>query len=76
MVNMHEAKSTLSQLVERVLAGEEVVIARAGRPVARLVAYAAERAPRRPGALAGKIVIAPDFDDTPADLIADFEGTA
>ncbi len=75
IVNMHEAKSTLSSLVERVLAGEEVVIARAGRPVARLVPFAPDRQPRRPGALAGRIVIAPDFDETPADVIADFEGT-
>ena len=76
MVNMHEAKSTLSRLVERVLAGEEVIIARAGRPVARLVPFALERQPRRSGALAGRITIASDFDDTPAEVIADFEGLA
>ena len=75
MVNMHEAKSSLSNLVERVLAGEDVVIARAGRPVARLVPFAAARPPRQPGALAGRVVMAPDFDDTPAEVVAGSEAT-
>jgi prevent-host-death family protein len=47
IVNMHEAKSTLSKLVEKVAAGEEVVIAKAGKPVARLVKY--DREPRKLG---------------------------
>jgi len=60
-VNIHEAKTHLSRLLERVAAGEEVVIARAGKPIARLVAVTPPV--RRPGALRGKIWIAPDFDD-------------
>lgn len=74
LVNMHEAKSTLSRLVERAAAGEEIVIGRAGRPVARLVPYTEDPRPRTPGALAGRIRIADDFDETPSDLIAGFEG--
>lgn len=62
-VNIHAAKTHLSRLVERVEAGEEVVIARAGRPVARLVPYRAARSPRIPGQWAGKVWIADDFDD-------------
>jgi prevent-host-death family protein len=74
VVNMHEAKTHLSRLVERVQAGEEVVIARAGRPVARLVAFADEPAPRTPGGWEGRIRIAPDFDDLPDDVVEAFEG--
>ena len=60
---MHEAKTHLSRLVERAADGEEIVIARAGRPVARLVAYGAPPVRRVPGAWRGKIVIHDDFDD-------------
>lgn len=74
IVNMHEAKTHLSRLVERAAAGEDIVIGRAGKPVARLVAFSETRAPRRPGAMAGRIVIADDFDDTPEWLIDEFEG--
>jgi prevent-host-death family protein len=62
LVNIHAAKTHLSRLVERVEAGEEITLARAGRPVARLVAYVQRREPRRPGAWKGRVVIAPDFD--------------
>lgn len=62
-VNIHEAKTHLSRLIERVEAGEEITLARAGRPVAKLVPYRVHREPRRPGLLKGQIVIAPDFDD-------------
>lgn len=62
-VNMHEAKTTLSELVAAAESGEEVIIARHGRPAARLVAIAAEHAPVRLGVLAGEIEIGPDFDD-------------
>ncbi len=60
MVNVHKAKTELSRLLEAVEAGEEVVIARAGRPVARLLPVPADV--RLPGRLAGKLRIAPDFD--------------
>ena len=61
-VNIHEAKTHLSRLVERVEAGEEITLARAGRPVARLVPYVARRRPRTPGALKGRIWLAEDWD--------------
>ena len=61
-VNIHEAKTHLSRLIERVEAGDEVVIARAGRPVARLVPYRAHRTPRVPGRWAGQIWMSDDFD--------------
>lgn len=65
-VNVHEAKTHLSRLLERVEAGEEVVIARAGTPVARLVPIDAKR-PKVPGRLKGMIEIGPDFDDPVPD---------
>ncbi len=72
--NMHEAKSKLSQLVEMVLAGEEVIINRAGKPVAKLIAYQEEQEDRALGALKGKLWISPDFDELPPDLEAAFYG--
>ena len=59
---MHEAKTTLSELVAAAERGEEVIIARNGTPAARLVAMTAEHAPVRLGVLAGEIEIGPDFD--------------
>ncbi|HUL80426.1 MAG TPA: type II toxin-antitoxin system Phd/YefM family antitoxin [Vicinamibacteria bacterium] len=74
-VNLYQAKTHLSELVERVSRGEEVVIAKAGEPKARLVPLAKERRPRTPGAWKGRAVIAPDFDAAlPDDLLAAFEG--
>lgn len=74
VTNIHEAKTHFSKLVERAEAGEEIVIGRAGKPVAKLVPYAAPRPDREPGALRGRIWIAPDFDE-PDDRVADlFEG--
>lgn len=70
-VNMHEAKSHLSALVQAVLDGEDVVIAKAGRPVVRLVQFQEVQAPREPGRLRGQIRMADDFDavdDEIADL--------
>jgi prevent-host-death family protein len=62
IVNIHAAKTQLSQLVDRAAAGEEIVIARAGKPVARLVPLATAQAPRRFGFLKGQIKVAEDFD--------------
>jgi prevent-host-death family protein len=62
-VNIHEAKTHLSRLIEQVEAGEEITICRAGRPVARIVGYAARREPRQPGFWKGRVVIKPNFDD-------------
>jgi prevent-host-death family protein len=68
-VNIHEAKTHFSKLVDRVLQGEEVVIAKAGRPVARLVPLP-PRVPRRtPGSGRGLIEIGPDFDEPLPDDI-------
>lgn len=73
-VNVHDAKTHLSRLLERVEAGEEVVISRAGRPVARLVAYQGLAGPRRPGAWRGRVRTAPDFDELPPEIEAAFRG--
>ena len=75
-VNMHEAKTKLSSLVEEALRGEEVVIARAGKPLVRLVPFQPEKKPRKPGRLKGKIKLASDFDLTPGEVIDAFEGDA
>jgi prevent-host-death family protein len=72
-VNVHEAKSTLSRLLERVESGERVVIARAGKPVADLVPH--RRVDLVFGTAKGEIVYDPDaFDEPDEQLIADFEG--
>jgi prevent-host-death family protein len=73
-VNVYEAKTHLSQLLNEVEAGEEIIIGRAGRPVAKLVPYREVRTPRQPGAWRGQIWMADDFDDLPEDLLAAFEG--
>lgn len=62
VVNVHAAKTHLSRLLERVEAGEEITLARAGRPVAKLVPYEARREPRKLGGWKGKVWISPDFD--------------
>lgn len=70
-VNVHEAKTRLSRLLERVQAGEEVIIARAGHPVARLVAFGTPRkAIAPPGGMVGEIRIGDDFD-APLDELFD-----
>ena len=71
-VNVHEAKTSLSRLLEEVEAGEKVVIARAGEPVAVLVPYAAAARKRRLGLFPGEATIHPDFDELPADIAAAF----
>jgi prevent-host-death family protein len=74
LCNVHEAKTHLSKLLEQVERGEEVIIGRAGRPIARLVPYVETARPRTPGALRGRIVIPDDFDATPDWLLDEFEG--
>ena len=69
---MHEAKTHLSKLVNDAAAGEEIVIARAGNPVARLVGYETPAKERVPGGWEGKVRIAPDFDELPPDLASTF----
>jgi prevent-host-death family protein len=72
IANIHEAKSQLSKLVERAEAGEEIIIARAGRPVAKLVAYREHQEPRRGGQWHGKVTLSADFDELPHDIAAAF----
>jgi prevent-host-death family protein len=73
-VNIHEAKSQLSRLIEAVLSGEEVVIAKAGTPLVRLISV--DQKPKlRLGLMKGKIKIADDFNaPLPEDVVAMFEG--
>ncbi len=74
-VNIHEAKTHLSNLIERAEAGEAVVIARAGHPVVRLVPVVAERPTRILGALAGRVRLPNDFNrPLPPEELDAFEG--
>jgi prevent-host-death family protein len=76
-VNIHEAKTHFSRLVERAAAGEEIIIARSGKPVARLVPLEDVEKPRVFGRMRGKIRIADDFDSPLPDEILDrFENSA
>jgi prevent-host-death family protein len=70
MVNIHKAKTSFSRLIERVEHGEEILIGRSGKPVAKLVPYMEPRSPRVPGGWDGQVKIAPDFDELPAELAA------
>jgi prevent-host-death family protein len=62
LINIHAAKTQLSRLVDAAAAGEEIIIARAGRPVARLVPFAPKSERRRLGILAGQLKVPADFD--------------
>jgi prevent-host-death family protein len=76
-INISAAKTQLSRLIRRAAAGEEIVITKAGKPVAKLVSLSADapRAKRKLGALAGRLVIPPEFDDPlPDELLDAFEG--
>lgn len=72
-VNIHEAKSKLSKLGELVLKGEKVVIAKAGKPYLDLVPHREPNEARVPGRLKGRIEMAPDFDETPDEVVESFE---
>ena len=74
-VNIHEAKTNLSKLIEAVAHGDTVIIAKAGKPTAKLISIASIKKKRKPGLLKGKIKIASDFDaPLPDDLLDQFEG--
>ena len=74
-LNIHAAKTHFSRLLEEVAGGEEIVIAKAGRPVARLVPIEAPTSQRKLGILKDKLLVPDDFDaPLPDDLIAAFEG--
>lgn len=73
-VNLYEAKSTLSSLVDRAAAGEEILIAKNGRPLAKLVPLPHATAPRRPAGALRVMYIAPDFDAPDPEIARLFEG--
>jgi prevent-host-death family protein len=66
--NISQAKAEFSALIELVQKGTEVILTKAGKPVARLLAYRGPASPRPPGSMAGQIWIAPDFDVLPDDM--------
>ena len=76
ITNISEAKASLSKLIEKVLTGEEVIIGKAGKPVAKLVPYDADTSPRQLGVghWRGQISIADDFDDLPESIEQLFTG--
>lgn len=73
IVNVHAAKTNLSRLLERAEAGEEIVIGRAGKPIAKLVPYVVERPKRVFGRLKGQIVVHGDFDADNEEIADLFE---
>jgi prevent-host-death family protein len=72
--NIHEAKTQLSRLVERAAAGEEIIISKAGRPVARLGPIPRAATPRKPGRWRGQVLVHDDFDELPPEVGAAFGG--
>ena len=70
--NISQAKAELAALIAEVQKGNEVILAKAGQPVAKLVAYRGPARPRTPGSMKGKIWIAPDFDVLPEDMAETF----
>jgi prevent-host-death family protein len=73
-VNIHRAKTELSKLIGDVLAGQEVVIAKAGKPVAKLIPFRTKKKSRTPGSAKGQVVIAPDFNaPLPQKILKSFE---
>lgn len=73
-VNLYEAKTQLSRLVDRAMAGDDVVIARAGKPMVRLVPVTAPAVRREGGGWRGRVHIADDFDELPEETAAAFRG--
>lgn len=75
IVNIYEAKTHFSKLVEKAMQGEEVIIGKSGTPVVKLIAIQNKKPKRLPGALKGQIRISDDFDaPMPSDLLDEFEG--
>lgn len=72
--NIFEAKTNLSKLIERVLAGKEVIITKAGKPVAKLVSYKEKKKPRVPGLWKGKVWMADDFNEESQEINRLFYG--
>ncbi len=75
-VNLSDAKSKLSELINKVIAGEEVIIAKSGKPVAKLVPFTKPAQNRKPGSAKGKLIISDDFDaPLPDDILKGFYKT-
>ena len=74
IVNIYAAKTHLSRLIEQVLKGEEVIIAKAGKPIIRLIAYQPIPSKRQAGRWRGKVHIAKDFDKLPKNIMDAFKG--
>ena len=75
IANIHEAKSQLSKLIESALAGEEIIIAKAGKPLVKLIPYQENKQPRTPGGWEGKVIMKEDFDDElPSNILKLFAG--
>ena len=72
ITNIHEAKSNLSKLIDQALQGEDVIIAKAGRPAVRLVPVPVDTSPRVGGQWKGRVTIAEDFDALPEDIAEAF----
>lgn len=73
VINIHEAKTHLSRFVEQAAAGEEIIIAKAGKPIAKLVSLQAPLARRKLGILGGKLKVPEDFDaPLPGEVLASF----
>ncbi len=68
VVNIHEAKTNLSKLIEKTSKGEEVIIAKAGKPIAKLSAYKEKLKPRKPGFWKGKVWMSDDFNDEDPEI--------
>ena len=75
IANIHEAKSSLSKLIEAVMAGEDVVISKAGKPLVRLVPYQKNTGNRIPGSWKGQVKMSEDFNEAlPLEILAGFTG--
>jgi prevent-host-death family protein len=74
LFNLHQAKAHLSSLVQKAASGEEIVLCKAGKPLARLIKYEQPITPRKPGLWKGKVVILEDFDTLPDNVLNAFKG--
>lgn len=75
VINIHQAKTHFSKIIDQVMQGEEIIIAKAGKPAAKLIPIDTKKPARKPGILKGKITISADFDTPLSDDILDsFEG--
>lgn len=74
IINVHQAKTNLSKLIENVLSGQEIIIAKAGKPVAKIIAYKENANTRKPGLLKGKILLSNDFTRDDERINKHFQG--